>query len=270
MKGKVYFVATPIGNLKDITLRALETLREADIIACEDTRHSLKLLNHYEIKKPLIALHKFNERNAVQEVFRILDGGKNLAVISDAGMPCISDPGALLVNALRENGYEYTVIGGNSALASAVVLSGIDGPFTFIGFLPEKKKDRIELLKSFENTPSHLIFYCAPHDLEEYIQLFYSVYGSRKVSLVKEISKIHESVTEFALGGSTPDLIRGEYVIILHKEIKGKKEISDEDIITALKEKISNGIDKKTAVMEVTKELNQSKNKVYRISLEID
>ena len=136
----LYLVATPIGNLKDITYRAVEILKEVDEIACEDTRHSLTLLNAYGIKKPLVAYHKFNERESGEKIIEKLKQGKNIALITDAGLPVVSDPGNVLVNMLLENGLEYTVIPGASACLSALVLSGLDASrFTFIGFLPEKK-----------------------------------------------------------------------------------------------------------------------------------
>ena len=149
----LYFVATPIGNLKDISYRAVETLNNVDVIACEDTRHSLTLLNAYQIKKTLISYHKFNEREACQKIVDLLNQGKSVAVITDAGMPVISDPGNVLVKTLIENGLEYTVVPGASAFTSALVLSGAGSErFCFVGFLPDKKSQREELLLSFKNT----------------------------------------------------------------------------------------------------------------------
>ena len=142
----LYFVGTPIGNLKDITYRAVETLKSVDVIACEDTRHSLALLNHYGIKKPLISYHKFNEKESSEKIIEILKEGKNVAVISDAGMPVISDPGSVLVEKLKEIGMPFTAVPGASACTTALLLSGFSGEFCFIGFLPEKEKDKKELL----------------------------------------------------------------------------------------------------------------------------
>lgn len=139
---QLFLVGTPIGNLKDISIRALETLKSVDVIACEDTRHSLKLLNHYEIKKPLFACHKFNERESAEKIYALICEGKDVALITDAGMPAISDPGAIVVNALIEKGVQITTVPGATALTSAMALSGICQPiFTFIGFLPPKNKD---------------------------------------------------------------------------------------------------------------------------------
>ena len=168
----LYFVSTPVGNLKDITLRALEVLKSVDLIACEDTRTSLKLLNHYEIKKPLVSYHKFNERVAGEKLIDELKSGKNVAVISDAGTPIISDPGNVLCKMLIENDLEYTVIPGATAFVPALMLSGLDASkFSFIGFLPEKKKDVEEILSKYKNLDSTLIFYCAPHDIKKTVDV---------------------------------------------------------------------------------------------------
>ena len=155
----LYFISTPIGNLGDISYRAVKTLEEVDVILCEDTRHSLKLLDHYGIKKPLISYHKYNEKERLEEVYEMLVSGKNVAVISDAGTPVISDPGNVLTAFLRERGLEYTVIPGATAFAPALILSGLSADrFTFIGFLPEKTKDKDLLLKDFQDVKSTLIF----------------------------------------------------------------------------------------------------------------
>ena len=148
----LYFVSTPVGNLKDMTFRALEVLKSVDLIACEDTRTSLKLLNHYEIKKPLVSYHKFNEKVAGEKLIEELKSGKSIAVISDAGTPVISDPGNVLCKLLIENDLEYTVIPGATAFVPALILSGMDSAkFSFIGFLPEKKKDVEQLLSKYKN-----------------------------------------------------------------------------------------------------------------------
>ena len=167
----LYFVATPIGNLADMSFRAVETLKNVDLIACEDTRHSLTLLNHYGIKKPLISYHKFNEKENSEKIIASLLEGKNVAVISDAGMPVISDPGNILVNMLIENGLEFTVIPGACAFVSALILSGLDSArFCFLGFLPQKSSERKEFLEKYKNLDMTLIFYSAPHDIKKDIE----------------------------------------------------------------------------------------------------
>ena len=167
----LYFVATPIGNLKDISFRALDVLNAVDEIACEDTRHSLGLLNAYEIKKPLFSYHKFNEKEVGEKIIQKLKQGKNIAVITDAGMPIISDPGNVLVNMLVEEGLEFTVIPGACAFVSALVLAGLDSSrFCFLGFMPDKNSDRKEFLEKYKNLDLTLIFYSAPHDVKKDIQ----------------------------------------------------------------------------------------------------
>lgn len=270
MKGKCYLVATPIGNLGDITLRALETLKAADIIACEDTRHSLKLLNHYGIKKPLISFHKFNEPSAAETILSKLEEGKSVAVISDAGMPCVSDPGAELVKKLRENGYDYTVIPGANAAVCAAALAGLKGGFYFAGFLSDKKKEREKQLEEIENLNVEALLYCAPHDVNDTLKGLYSRLGARKVCLVKEITKIHESVTEGILGEISVDDPKGEYVLIVApKEAESSAIISDGEILSALEECIRNGLDKRAAVTSVCEKLKLAKNKVYKLSLKL-
>ena len=164
----VYFVATPIGNLKDITLRALETLKEADVIFCEDTRHTIKLLNAYEIKKPLYACHKFNEREAGEKILEASRRGEKVVVVSDAGTPVVSDPGNTVCQILREAGENYTVIPGACAFVAGLVLSALPADrFTFVGFLPEKQGERKTVLEKYKDLDTTLIFHCAPQDLQK-------------------------------------------------------------------------------------------------------
>lgn len=171
---KLFLVGTPIGNLGDISMRALDTLREVDAIACEDTRHSLKLLNYYDIKKPLFACHKFNEKESVDKIFAMLSQGKDVALITDAGMPAVSDPGAIVVEGLRQRGADISVIPGPTAVTSAMALSGICQPvFTFIGFLPQKSKDRDALVLPFKDLTTSLVFYSSPYDLNKDIAYLY-------------------------------------------------------------------------------------------------
>ena len=247
----LYFVATPIGNLKDITLRAIEVLKSVDLIACEDTRRSLTLLNHYEIKKPLVSYHKFNERESGEKIITTLKQGKNVAVISDAGMPVISDPGNQLVNMLIENNLEYTVVPGASAFTSALVLS---------------QADRKELLQDFKEIPATLIFYSAPHDVKKDIQSIYEVLGNRKAAVVKEISKIHEKTEWFELKNGLSDEPRGEYVILVEK---GEKTDLNENLSNGelIEKYISEGVDKKQALKIVAKERGVAKSELYKYTI---
>ncbi|MBQ7340204.1 MAG: 16S rRNA (cytidine(1402)-2'-O)-methyltransferase [Clostridia bacterium] len=262
----LYFVATPIGNLKDISYRAIEVLNSVDEIGCEDTRHSLTLLNHYSIKKPLFSYHKFNEKQALSEIIEKLKQGKNIAIISDAGMPVISDPGNLLTRALKEEGLEFTVVPGANAALSALILSGLDASrFCFIGFLPQKKSDRVELLEKFKKTPATLIFYSAPHDVKKDVESIYQVFGNRKAVAVKEITKIHENTLEFNLEEGINFEPKGEYVLIVDGyEEKIDLSVSPEELIDRY---IKEGMDKKSAIKKVAKERDIPKTELYKYTI---
>lgn len=264
----LYIVATPIGNLKDITYRAVEVLGSVDVIACEDTRHSLKLLSAYGISKPLVAYHKFNERAEGQRLVDMLKEGKNVALITDAGTPVISDPGNVLINMLIENELEYTVVPGANAFVPALVLSGFDASrFTFIGFLPEKNKDRERLLDKYKNSDATLIFYCAPHDVVKTVGYLYASLGARRACAVREITKLHESVERFNLEEGYPNEPRGEYVIL----VEGAEEVCPYEGLSVkehLEKYLAEGLDKKEAVKRVAKERGLPKNEVYQLTVE--
>lgn len=264
----LYFVATPIGNLKDISTRALDVLSQVDEIACEDTRHSITLLTAYGIKKPLISYHKFNEKESGEKIIAKLKEGKNIAVISDAGTPIISDPGNVLVNMLIESGEEYTVIPGACAFVNALVLSGLDSSkFSFLGFLPEKNTDRKDLLAIYKNIPSTLIFYSAPHDVKKDILTLYNELGDRQAVAVKEITKLHERVVRFNLKDGLGEEPKGEYVILVEggKQENPLNELSEAEHI---KYYIDKGIDKKEALKMVAKERGVSKSSLYKYTIE--
>lgn len=220
MKGKLYLVATPIGNLKDITLRALEILKAVDLIACEDTRHSLKLLQAYEIQKPLLSLHEHNEARRAAGLVERLGEGKSVALISDAGTPLISDPGFRLVGAVLAAGFEVEAIPGPCAAVNALVASGLPtDAFYFVGFLPPKsaaRRRRFEALKEF---PSTLIFYESPHRIQKFLAEAFEIFGPRPAVLAREMTKKFE---EFYRGPlvSDPQTLplrswKGEFVVLL-------------------------------------------------------
>ncbi|MBP5466355.1 MAG: 16S rRNA (cytidine(1402)-2'-O)-methyltransferase [Clostridia bacterium] len=264
----LYFVGTPIGNLKDMSFRAVEVLNSVDEIGCEDTRHSLPLLNHYGIKKPLFSYHKFNEKEVSEKITDKLKDGKNIAIITDAGMPVISDPGNVLVNVLIENGLEFTVIPGACAFVSALVLSGLSADkFCFLGFLPQKEGERKEFLEKYTNLDMTLIFYSAPHDLKKDVATLYSVFGERRAVTVKEITKLHETVNRFNLKDGVEEDQKGEFVILVDKG-------SEENPLLSLSEKehieyyINGGMDKKDALKKVAKERNVSKSALYKYTIE--
>lgn len=264
----LYFVGVPIGNLKDISLRAIDVLNEVDEIACEDTRHSLGLLNAYNIKKPLVSYHKFNERESGAKIIEKLKDGKNIAVITDAGMPVISDPGNILTEMLIEENLEYTVIPGACAFVSALVLAGLDSSkFCFLGFLPQKASERKEFLEKYKSLDVTFIFYSAPHDVEKDIKNLYEVFGDRKAVAVKEITKLFERVEHFNLKDGLKNPPKGEYVLL----VEGGKEENKKLLLTE-KEHIdfylSKGMNKKDALKQVAKERGVSKSSLYKYTID--
>ncbi|MBE6038107.1 MAG: 16S rRNA (cytidine(1402)-2'-O)-methyltransferase [Anaerofustis stercorihominis] len=232
--GNLFIVATPIGNLKDITLRALEVLKEVDFILCEDTRHSAVLLNYYEIKKPLYSYHKFNEAKSCEFIISKLLDGQNAALISDAGTPLISDPGNILVKELIENNIDFYVIPGASAILSSVIMSGFDTDrFFFNGFLPKKRNKRKEILTQNGKYPFMSVYYVSPHELTDVLEDVNDLLPDRALSLSKELTKLHEQT----LRGSAreimdmlPEDIKGEYVLIIDGGSEETPSLSDEDI----------------------------------------
>ena len=267
---KLYLVGTPIGNLGDITLRALDTLKKVDIIACEDTRHSIGLLNYYDIKSKLIACHKFNEKESIDKIEGYLKEGKDVALITDAGMPAISDPGAILVDGLKNRGFEIEVVPGPTAVTSAIALSGILTPvFTFLGFLPTKNKEKEQLIASFKSAPTALVIYSSPYDINKDLAFLYKALGDREVYIVKELTKVHESAIKMDLKDAQIDEPKGEYVLIVDK---GAMEdvVPDKSIEEQLKELIESGIDKKEAIKKVAKINKLQKDDVYKIAIDLN
>ncbi len=266
----IYFVATPIGNLNDISLRALETLKNVQVIACEDTRTSKVLLDKFEIKnKLLISYHKFNEQESSQNIIKLASEGKDIAIISDAGMPGISDPGNILTKKLVEAKIDFTVIPGASALTTALVLSGFDSRnFFFAGFLPEKKVEKDKLLSQISTLSSTLIFYVSSHNIKKDIQYLFEQLGNRKACLVKELTKVFETKYYFSLL-SLPEIDeRGEFVLI----VEGNNESLDFDSMTIQEHVlfyVNLGFSKNDAIKKVAKERGKSKNEIYMQVLNI-
>ena len=266
----IYFVATPIGNLNDISLRALETLKNVQVIACEDTRTSKVLLDKFEIKnKLLISYHKFNEQESSQNVIKLASEGKDIAIISDAGMPGISDPGNILAKKLVEAKIDFTVIPGASALTTALVLSGFDSRnFFFAGFLPEKKVEKDKLLSQISTLSSTLIFYVSSHNIKKDIQYLFEQLGNRKACLVKELTKVFETKYYFSLSSLPETDERGEFVLI----VEGNNESLDLDSMTVHEHVlfyINLGFSKNDAIKKVAKERGKSKNEIYMQVLNI-
>lgn len=263
----LYIVGTPIGNLKDITYRAVEVLSTVDEIACEDTRHTMGLLNAYNIKKPLIAYHKFNEKSESEKIADKLQAGKNIALVTDAGMPLISDPGCTLIKTLIARGLEYTVIPGPTAFVCALVMSGLlDYRFNFVGFIPEKNKEREKLLAKYKNSDCPLVFYCAPHDIRSTVNYLYKALGNRRAVTVREITKAFETRNEFMLADGYNGETKGEFVIIVEGagELENKIEIPVNEHIALY---LAKGYDKKEAIKAVAKERGVTKNEIYKYTL---
>lgn len=274
MSGKLYLVATPIGNLEDITLRAIKTLEFVDYVAAEDTRNTLKLMNHLNLSKKMISYHRHNEETKKDELIRLLQEGNNIALVSDAGTPCISDPGEEIVKLAIEKNIEIIPIPGACALITALIISGLNcKEFCFIGFLPLQKKLRREKLEEIKYERKTIILYEAPHKLNATLEDLKKVLGERKIVLAKELTKIYENY----IRGTVEEIIenvnepKGEYVIVIEGN-KTKKE-TDVDILNKLPleehyeyyEK--QGFDKKEIIKKVTKDRNVSKNEIYKYFL---
>jgi len=227
--GKLYLVATPIGNMGDITRRAVEILNTVDIIACEDTRTSGILLAKLNIKKHLIAHHSYNEKDSTIGIISLLKDGKSVALISDSGMPVISDPGASLVDAVRANNLEVDVIPGASALTTAVAMAALQPPFLFAGFSPATPKKRRRILREYTNLNIPIIFYESPHRIEKFMADIYSVCGNRNIVILRELTKIYQEIIEKPcaeiIEHITNNPLKGEMVVIIRPE---KKEKNDE------------------------------------------
>lgn len=266
----VYFVATPIGNLKDITYRAVEVLSASDVIFCEDTRHSLKLLNAYDIKKPLYSCHKFNEREASEKIIKASRDGKTVSVISDAGMPVVSDPGNVVCRALTEAGVSYTVVPGANAALSALVLSAMPADrFAFIGFLPAKAGEKKKLLEKYKNLDATTVFHVAPQDMDGDIKAIYSAFGDRRACAVREITKLHEEVIRFNLSDGLSGEKRGEYVLLV-EGAKPQNEFNELSVEEHLRRYVAAGTDKKDAIKKVAKDRGVPKSEIYKIALDIE
>jgi len=268
MSGKIYLVATPIGNLEDITLRALKVLKEVDLIAAEDTRNTLKLLNHFEIKNTLISYHRHNEEIKVDNLIKRVKEGENIAVVSDAGTPGISDPGEVIVKEAIKNDIEVIPIPGACAAVNALIASGLDTKeFTFFGFLPLNKKLRRKKLEEIKNETKTIILYEAPHKLKNTLQDLQEFCDDRKVVLARELTKIHE---EFIRGNineiiSKSNDLKGEMIIL----IQGAKKIEEELYLNnlSLDEHYDfykkQGFDKKDIIKKISKDRGVNKNEIY-------
>lgn len=274
-KGLLYICPTPIGNLEDITLRTLKVLEEVDIIAAEDTRHTLKLLNHYNIKKPLISYHEHNKKSKGELLLKKLMEGVKIALVTDAGMPGISDPGEDIIRLCIEEDIDIVALPGATASILALVLSGFPtGKFVFEGFLPTKKKDRIKELERLKKEERTIILYEAPHRIEALLQDILTILGNRNISISRELTKIHEetfrgNIVE-AMDWLKDSKPKGEFVIVLEGgEILEDDLYEDISLKDHIRKYMEEGLSKKDAIRKVAKERNMPKNQVYKESLDI-
>ena len=263
-KNCLYLIPTPIGNLEDITFRAISILKSVDVILCEDTRESSKLLSHYDIKKKLIACHEYNEDKLFDKVRDLLDSGKNIGLISDQGTPIISDPGFVLSRYLIENGYNVVSLPGPTAFVPALTSSGLDpSPFLYYGFLNSKSSKREEELKVLRNYPFSIIFYEAPHRINSMLKSILEIFGDRKVSISREISKKYETIYRDKISNLIDNIeLKGEFVII----VEGNNEVVDYsnlDIVEHVKLYLDD-LSEMDAIKRVAKERGVSKSEIYK------
>ena len=272
--GTLYIVATPIGNLDDITIRAIKVLKDVDLIAAEDTRQTLKLLNHYEINKPLISYHRHNEETKSEILIEKLRNGENIALVSDAGTPGICDPGEEVIKKAIEDNIEVIPIPGACAMINALIVSGISTKeFEFLGFLPLNKKLRRQKLKEIENSSKTIIIYEAPHKMKTTLGDLKEILKDRKIVLARELTKIHEEFIRKSIDEllSEIDTIKGEMILIIEgnkidtEECKNFDEISLEDHYKLYEEK---GLNKKEIIKQIAKDRNVNKNEIYMYFLE--
>ena len=278
--GKIYLVPTPIGNLGDITLRALEVLKSVDLIAAEDTRHSLKLLNHFNIKKSLISYHKHNEQGKSEELIDRVRNGENIAVISDAGTPGISDPGSIVLKKCIENGIDVEVLPGATAFTTAIIYSGLDtSAFIFRGFLPRENKEKKEFVESLKDRRETIIFYESPYRVIDTLTFLKENFGNRNIAVCRELTKLHEEIyrgsLEEAICYFNDNIPKGEFVLVLQgkslEEIRNENVAKWEDM--SIKDHIiyfiNQGMSKKDAIKQVSKDRELPKSEVYKHSIEI-
>ena len=268
----LYIVSTPIGNLEDITFRALDVLKKSDIILCEDTRHSIKLLKHYKIKKKLVSYHKFNEKKQIDHVIKYFNKGKILSLISDAGTPLLSDPGRLLVNECLKNDIKVTPVPGASSITAAMSISGFKDQFLFYGFLPKTIYQLEKVLSSLSNNPFTQVFFIPSKKINFYLDSFKKYFTGRKILIAKEITKIYEEFLREDINKlkMINNPIKGELtVVISNKDIDIKEETNEEIIVNKAKKYLKKYSLKDTVNLILETEKVKRK-KVYDICLKIN
>mgnify|MGYP000863597355 FL=1 len=267
-KGILYLVPTPIGNMEDITYRALKVLNEVDVIFCEDTRISKELLKFYKITKNLISSNEQNELKRTELMVNYLSSNKNVAIITDRGTPIISDPGYILVKKAIEEGYEVIGLPGANAATTALIISGLNPyPYLFYGFLKGNNKKKIENLKNLQKIKYSIIFYESVHHIQETLNLIYSVFGNRRVAICRELTKMYEECVrdelENIINNFNVITLKGEFVIVVEGN-NNDVDYSDLNLIDHVNLYISDGVEKMEAIKKTSKDLNLSKSEVYK------
>ena len=267
-KATLFLVATPIGNLNEVSPRCLDVLRSVDVIACEDTRNSAKLLSHFDIHTKTITYHNFNERQSSKGILSLLEKGESVALISDAGYPLISDPGYLLVNEVIDAGFDIVTISGPNAALNALVASGLEtSHYLFYGFLNAKSSQAEKQLKELKDFPYTLIFYEAPHRIEKTLQLALEVLGDRKACLARELTKLHEQFHR----GKLSELcelhdLKGEMVLLI-EGCKEEKVPDQDELLEKVKALVDDGQRAKDAIKQIAEAYHVSKNELYEAYL---
>ena len=261
----LYIVATPIGNLDEMTPRAIEILKMVDVVACEDTRHAGKLFSHFEIKTKLLAHHAHNEHESAAGIIKLFETHKNIALVSDAGYPLISDPGQTLVTQVIEAGFNVVPISGSSAFLNALVVSGlVTQPFAFIGFMEHKEKALEKQLLEYKDLAMTTVFYLSVHKLEKTLEIIYNVLGNRRIALARELTKRHEEI----IRGSVEEVMefatthKGEFVIVIDQN-RDKPVIDINQMIVEIDHEIEQGLSSSRAIALVSKKHAMSKNELY-------
>ena len=266
----LYIVSTPIGNLDDITLRALEVLKKSDIILCEDTRRSIKLLNHFKIKKKLVSYHKFNEKKQMTSIIKYFNDGKILSLISDAGTPLLSDPGKILVKECLNNSIKVTPVPGVSSITAAMSVSGFEDKFLFYGFLPKTINELEKVLNSLSKMNYTLIFFAPPNKLNFYLNSFKKYFSGRNILIAKEITKIHEAFLREEIDKikMITNSLKGELTIIVSEQ-NLKPKVFDEKKIVNKAKKYLNKYSLKDSVNMILETEKVSRKKVYNLCLKV-
>lgn len=269
-KGKLFLIPTPIGNLEDITFRAINTLKQVDIVFAEDTREASNLLKYYNINKKIESCHKYSEMKHREKIIKLLNEGKKIGYVSDRGTPLISDPGNYIVSEVIKENFDVIALPGATALIPALNMSGLDNSkFLFYGFLNSKKSSAEKELNCLKNEKYSIIFYESPYRIKSTLELIYKVFGNRKIALVREISKVHEEIIRDNIYNviNNFDTIKGEIVIVVEKNQNNEEQEIDYKLIVS--EMCKKGYSKRDAIKEVSTKYNISKNKLYQECKEI-